>query len=287
MSYRGRPSKGCESCRSRKVKVSTLFGATVYRASQATRAASANLDKCDETKPVCNRCSKVGHECKYRDPADLLFRNQTAFAAHKAEESWRKRSKSHQRASSEDGENRQPHPSSHHSPPIARRSMSSENSRDSTLRQRSLEDADHIPNLDDLTIGPEVRFDLRRLAYERFVYDFVIFDSPGKEPDKPSGGLFNFVPPLYHGAAEGSCLATVVEAVAYANFANRCNAPHAQRLAEENRAKGIRLLQQTIADKKLAPTDEALCAVYLMGMYEVCVHEVASSTNHGAPDNPH
>src|SRR5690242_9558535 len=62
-----------------------------------SRIVLISVAQCDETKPACNRCSKSNHECNYRDQADLFFRNQTAFAAQRAEDSWRKRSKSHRR----------------------------------------------------------------------------------------------------------------------------------------------------------------------------------------------
>lgn len=74
---------------------------------------------------------------------------------------------------------------------------------------------------------------------------------------------------LYNRAAEDSCVATVVNAVAYVNFANRCNAPHAKTLGEESLGKGMLLLSKMIADREQAVTDEALCSVYLMGVYEV------------------
>lgn len=69
-------------------------------------------------------------------------------------------------------------------------------------------------------------------------------------------------------------MATVVHAVSYINFANRCNAPHAETLAEECLGKGILLLSKMIGDKKLAASNEALCSVYLMGVYEVSTEEV-------------
>lgn len=111
---------------------------------------------------------------------------------------------------------------------------------------------------------------MRRLAYERFIYDFVVFESPNRAPEEPSDALWDFVPYLYDRAPEGSCLTVAVDAVAYANFASRCNASQAQALAEEYQGKGIKLLQQAITDKEKAHSDDALCSVYLMGVYEVC-----------------
>ncbi|PVH90098.1 hypothetical protein DM02DRAFT_678808 [Periconia macrospinosa] len=183
-SYRGRPSKGCDPCRAKKVK-------------------------CDEGKPICIRCSKSGHECKYRDQADLLFRNQTAFAAQKAEESWRKRSRSHQRNNSESVLSL---PQS--SPPTRR--LSSTPSTHSTHSSEMLpspqtpECREPLTNIDELSVA-FMPYDLRCLAYERFVYDFVITESPNTSCDDPSDALWDFIPYLYEKSGKGSCLATVRE----------------------------------------------------------------------------
>lgn len=126
-----------------------------------------------------------------------------------------------------------------------------------------------IADFNDLHIASGVKLDLRHLAYERFMYDFVIFETPNRAPEIPSDALWDFIPYLYERSLHGSCLATVVNAVAYANFANRCNAPQAQVLAEECHKKGMKLLQMMISSKDSASSDEALCAVYLMGIYDV------------------
>ncbi|KAK0669752.1 hypothetical protein QBC41DRAFT_101797 [Cercophora samala] len=60
MVYLGRPSKGCQMCRTRRIK-------------------------CDETKPTCNQCSKARRQCPgYRDEFDLLLRNENQAAARRA-----------------------------------------------------------------------------------------------------------------------------------------------------------------------------------------------------------
>lgn len=107
------------------------------------------------------------------------------------------------------------------------------------------------------------------MAYERFLYDFVILEPPSTLSNEPSDAMWSFIPVLYQRAAEDSCVSTVIHAVAYVNFAHRCNAPQAEALGEECLGRGMTLLSKMIADKKQAATDEALCSVYLMGVYEV------------------
>lgn len=88
-------------------------------------------------------------------------------------------------------------------------------------------------------------------------------------PNTQSDALFTFIPELYNNAPESSCIAKVVDAVSYVNLANRCGATEAEALAEECISQGIALLSRMIADKKMAASNEALCAVYMMGVYEV------------------
>jgi hypothetical protein len=107
------------------------------------------------------------------------------------------------------------------------------------------------------------------MAYARFIYDFVVLQDPDKPFEQPSDALFSFVPLLYEHTHPSSCLATVVNAVAYINFAHRCNAPQVISLAEESFSEGIMMLSRTIASEETAASDEALCSVHLMGIFEV------------------
>ena len=194
-----------------------------------------------------------------------MFRNQTAIAAQKAEDSWRKRAKSYQQTASASSASHQSSPSNTGDSPqnsLRRPSPQSESSPEASS-------SSYIFTIDSLSLAQQIRPDLQRLAYERFVYDFVILDSPNHDPNTPSSAVWNFIPPLYQDAAEGSPLKTIVHAVAYANFGARCNAPYVQALAKENLAKGLRLLQKTLSDKEQAPSDHALCSVYLLGVMEV------------------
>ncbi|KAI1656063.1 hypothetical protein F4813DRAFT_391046 [Daldinia decipiens] len=60
MVYCGKPSKGCQMCRTRRIK-------------------------CDETKPTCNQCTKSRRQCPgYKDEFDLIFRNETQATERRA-----------------------------------------------------------------------------------------------------------------------------------------------------------------------------------------------------------
>ncbi|KAF2809759.1 uncharacterized protein BDZ99DRAFT_571519 [Mytilinidion resinicola] len=213
MSYRGRPSKGCQMCRTRKVK-------------------------CDEAKPTCSRCQKTGHECQYRDQSDLLFRNQTAIAAQKAEDGWRKRatkSASHSSKSSE-------------SPPTA----------DSISTLTSV--AQH------LSLNRQPSDDLQDLAYSRWLYDFVV-PSSSTDPGIISDGVLDFVP-MYENAAPDSCLRAATLATCYANFYGRFKSAEAKLRSSEYCGKALKLMQAAIKDPVESKSDETLLTVYLLGVWE-------------------
>jgi hypothetical protein len=117
--------------------------------------------------------------------------------------------------------------------------------------------------------APVVRADLSRLAYERFVYDFITPGTPTRPPEEPSDALWTFIPLLYQHTASDSCLATIVQAVSYVNYSNRCASPQAALLAEESFGKGLNLLSRAILDKEQASSNDVLCSALLLGVFEV------------------
>ncbi|EKJ73984.1 hypothetical protein NXS19_010267 [Fusarium pseudograminearum] len=68
MVYCGKPSRGCQMCRARRIK-------------------------CDETKPTCNQCAKSRRQCPgYKDEFDLVFRNETQATERRARKANKKAS---------------------------------------------------------------------------------------------------------------------------------------------------------------------------------------------------
>lgn len=60
MVYCGKPSRGCQMCRTRRIK-------------------------CDETKPTCLQCQKSRRQCPgYKDDFDIVFRNETQATERRA-----------------------------------------------------------------------------------------------------------------------------------------------------------------------------------------------------------
>ncbi|KAI0198625.1 hypothetical protein F4808DRAFT_451875 [Astrocystis sublimbata] len=75
MVYCGKPSRGCQMCRTRRIK-------------------------CDETRPTCNQCTKSRRQCPgYKDDFDLVFRNETKATERRAKrankKAWAQRGERH------------------------------------------------------------------------------------------------------------------------------------------------------------------------------------------------
>ncbi|KAM7221485.1 hypothetical protein V8F06_003057 [Rhypophila decipiens] len=61
MVYCGQPSRGCQMCRTRRIK-------------------------CDETRPTCKQCAKSRRQCPgYKDEFDLMLRNETRATERRAQ----------------------------------------------------------------------------------------------------------------------------------------------------------------------------------------------------------
>ena len=67
----GKPSRGCEECKARKVKVCTSISGCL--SSLCLRSYSVH---CDQTFPACQRCQRNIRRCSgYPNPLDIALRN--------------------------------------------------------------------------------------------------------------------------------------------------------------------------------------------------------------------
>lgn len=109
--------------------------------------------------------------------------------------------------------------------------------------------------------------DLLDLAYQRFLFDFVIPSAP-HEPGMCPDGVLDFLP-MYFYAASDSCLRAAIMAVCYANYDGRFKSAEARMLSSECCGKALTQMQAAIKDPVKAKSDETLLTVYLLGIWEV------------------
>ncbi|KAF2238185.1 hypothetical protein EV356DRAFT_573755 [Viridothelium virens] len=243
MSYRGRPSKGCQMCRSRKVK-------------------------CDETKPVCNRCRDTAHECIYRDSFELFFRDQTASTALRAQKQ--------RRRSPEPGSSSRIEASrSPSDPPQAVKSSffpagtgtvpdsssgriqaSFSPSMPSRQFQESFEVNQHVE------LGPE----LWEAVINRFFFDFVV---PPDLEDPQWSGFLSHLPALFNQTQPNSALANAVTAAAFANYAGRIGNTECETYGLKYYVSALKLMGQAVRDPSEVGSISTLLTSFVLGLYEV------------------
>ena len=284
MSGRGRPSRGCERCRHRKVKVPQTTSrclavscilATItshppiscYEGSRWSMLVSvfsthpsplhgmtvkqlqipsfANNMQCDETLPSCRRCQKSNHECTYRDEFDRVHRDQVSWAAKQAQGKWRGRAlKGLELASS---------------------SPSSSDDETSTELIRGL----FCPLMN---AGPTKALQptLGQQAFLRFYYDFV---SP-MDMRGPEMSPLDSLPRLYSTSSPDSCLHSATVAVSFANFGSRFKFIEARKVGAEHYGRALRLAAAAADNPAMMQSKQTILAVYLLALYE------ASLPNH-------
>lgn len=83
MPYYGAPSKGCEACRSRKVKVRPhSVSALPLLEHEPT---PQTLQQCDGGRPTCDRCAQSGRQCPgYRELGAVIFRDENGRIVRRA-----------------------------------------------------------------------------------------------------------------------------------------------------------------------------------------------------------
>lgn len=180
---------------------------------------------------------KANRECQYRDDSELYFRNQTSLAAQRAEDSWRKRS------------------------------AKSPNNRKSDEPSEPDPDPVSLPEIQYPTPDEGIKPDLHQLAYNRFLFDFVL-PNDSVNRDGPNNGFLTFLPSLYEQSSPGSCLYAAMFAVSFANFDGRFKSPEARLLSSEYCGRALKSIQLAIQDQSQAKSDKTLLAVYLLGIYE-------------------
>ncbi|KAH8886236.1 hypothetical protein GQ53DRAFT_809795 [Thozetella sp. PMI_491] len=224
---RGLPSPGCNICRSRKIR-------------------------CDETKPICNRCTKAGYtECKYRDEFERTWRFQSVMVMDKTqEESAAKGSQSIEVNSD-----------------IASGSSRSPSAQGSSPTNGTVPHADERPDRPGAG-GLEPRI------LDRFFYDWTL---TGETVPGQSLSWFKVLPRIYAEADPNGLLAKAVHTVAYARAAHTFRKPALLTEAATSCGEVLHLIKNKMMSTiDTCPTDEMMISVILLGIYEAMVDPTTS-----------
>ncbi|KAF2640389.1 hypothetical protein P280DRAFT_401158 [Massarina eburnea CBS 473.64] len=253
MPYTGKPSKGCGTCKSRRIK-------------------------CDEKRPICGNCIKSGRDCPgYRDEFDLMFRDENKAMAKKSRRNNRKTPARNVDDRSNDQcltFNSTPNTSLQPSPSRTSRSATPQLAVESSYRQ--LEIATHygVPNDQNawntflwnlqhdvpptITLSPE---------FEAVPFFFRNFVSLPQQADSMRGYL-ELLLPLYNRSSPSSALHLATVAVSLAACGNYPGRGSLQPEAARIYGQALGKLNEDLQDPVAARSDESILATLLFSLYE-------------------
>ncbi|KAK7512950.1 hypothetical protein IWZ03DRAFT_384473 [Phyllosticta citriasiana] len=238
MVYTGKPSRGCQTCKSRRIR-------------------------CDEGRPTCQNCQKSGRSCPgFPDEFDLMFRNENAAVVRRV-----RRQASKTRSSTTTTDSR---PSSD-SPqdgddeklilPPAQGS--------SVARTDSFDVADYLSAQNAarpqrLTFASGIKMSIETQATSFFFQNFVIPPQKSTTVDT----FLNCLVPYYNSTNVSSALHLATNAVSLSAFSK--DPSRGQTAQEAGRAygKALRKVGEALQDPASAATDETILSILLFALYE-------------------
>ncbi|KAK1761504.1 hypothetical protein QBC47DRAFT_289621 [Echria macrotheca] len=242
MVYGGRPSRGCRTCRTRRIKVCQLG-----RSQLCVLIADALSNQCDEGKPTCKQCAKSKRECGgYRSEFEIVHRDQTRSTVRRMR---RALDVQHSPVTPtivfvhEQPQLPSPRPSPPRHEPQQRR----------------------LPTSSTPSPPPVLAVPVAQRAACYFASNFILM---------PLGqiqhGYMEYLLPLIESAPPDSALSHAFNACAFASLGNRVRADSVDFTSLSLKQHTLALARTHVAlgDAKTARTDATLAAILLLSMYE-------------------
>ncbi|KAK3936900.1 hypothetical protein QBC46DRAFT_461206 [Diplogelasinospora grovesii] len=239
MVYCGKPSRGCQMCRTRRIK-------------------------CDETKPTCNQCTKSRRQCPgYKDEFDLVFRNETKATERRAKKATKKAAAAAAATATTT---------------TAQRVMGSAGQEPISPASSSVGGGDELsPTFKDmikspfeLAVIPAIQIPPETRATCHFVSNFVLIPRQGG-----TRGFMDYLVPLMKSESANSHLQHAFNACALASLGNRTNAGGGggstidfAAKAYNEYTKALSATNAALRDPEASRSDGLLAAVLLLGMFE-------------------
>ena len=239
MVYCGKPSMGCAQCRAKRTKVSgphsAGFPCDASSRLQCLRRTLCNT-QCDTLRPYCGQCTRAGRICSgYRDPLQLLFRDQTPSLT-----------------------NKKPHQVS----PVSGSSSRINVSPPRTQSRAESEISD--VSWPAATISPSLSESIETQATCFFFRNYVWEDS------QSSKGFFDYLPRIFgRNETMGSALTDAIMSLGMVGLSNTKHASEIMIPATEKYHSALRATNSALRDVEQAKADQTLITVMLLGLYEV------------------
>lgn len=233
------PSRGCQTCRSRRIKVCQFAQAfyLIYNAHVSSQ--------CDETRPSCNQCTRSGRKCKgfKTEPGVLPFRSQNEYASGLVE--------------ARESRRRSAPPTVSSQPPSAAVVGYERASGSSTTETVSMDLAE-VPA--PLNVPRELQ------AFTYFAHKYI------EGPDPGTLQLWTFLNRhklQYEFPDPSSSLGLALGAISFAFFSRTRDVPGAVRSGHLRYVQALSKTKETLSDPQQIITDEALLTVMVLNAYEV------------------
>ncbi|KAK7532978.1 uncharacterized protein J3D65DRAFT_633947 [Phyllosticta citribraziliensis] len=238
MVYTGKPSRGCQTCKSRRIR-------------------------CDEGRPTCQKCQKSGRSCPgFPDEFDLMFRNENAAVVRRVRRQASKtRSSPTATSSRPSSESPKDGDDEKRILPPAQRS--------SAPRTDSFNVADQSPSKNTqrpqkLTFTSTIKTPIETQATSFFFQNFVIPPRQSKTVDT----FLNCLVPYYNSANMSSALHLATNAVSLSAFGKDPSRGATAQEAGRAYGKALRKVGEALQDPASAATDETILSILLFALYE-------------------
>lgn len=234
MVHTGKPSRGCDVCRRRRIKASPP-------SRDAAKDAVDSRCQCDERVPECSYCIKTKQKCPgYKDPFDLAWRDQTSAAKKGVER--------RKRAAEKHG------------------TLEQTSASQTTLQLGS------IPDLMSLyqQRSASVPFELPQNPEESALTFFFTTYATRPARSQEWHGFLEFVSPLYLKAAPDSTLKMSTLAIASCLFTAWLNRRSDTPFSRSFYLRAVSAMKGQIINSANCSNDEMLLSILLLQFFEVC-----------------
>lgn len=241
MVYTGKPSRGCQTCKTRRIR-------------------------CDEVRPSCGNCRKSGRTCPgFPDEFDLIFRNENAAVARRTKRAASKQ-KSSPSSSSPSAESPQKTPDSEQSAlPLVSQTINTLQATETCIFPPDSSLLSAFFSLRGFSIPQSLHVSIENQATAFFFRNFVL---PPQQAES-ARGFFDILVPYYNSTPEASPLHLATHAVSLSVLGNYPGRSQMMREAARFYGQALQRAQQALQDPTQAKSDETLLTIMLFVLYEV------------------
>ncbi|THY77795.1 hypothetical protein D6C87_09654 [Aureobasidium pullulans] len=241
MVYGGKPSRGCGTCKKRKIK-------------------------CDEGRPTCTQCQKSSRTCLgYKDEADYIFRNQTEKVTSKVTKARKPRASRSPDSTSKDTALSGQHAFVIETPTGLATASNGPQPVNSPGNQLAIMQRAYLTDLDAMTTicqSPAISIEeeVVNVYFRNFARLYRTQDTVR--------GFLPFLAPMYGASSKDSLLRTATHAAALCAISQLPDQKHLQYRAADTYGKAMRIAAHALQDPIQSRSDETLQATLLLCLYE-------------------